>query len=525
MRTELIASVALSCLLVPAVLAQAPAPSPGAGNSGYAVTESGGTQIAPSGWVGRTITNKSQGVGNTPETQGNSYEVLIKYGGKARRCPSAEGIVDGDFEYLLSVTHRTIVDGAPNVVENTQQVTAELKGQVGEDGKLQYVEVDATQLATTNGNTTRQRMQAQFVPGRGLDGAIEALSSRNIHEWEARSFNPQLSAILSTVLFIFSGPIYIEAQTYWGTANNCLELDLTPTSKQKALQPSESIAVDVRFKGKEGQAAPPKGTIVRADAEQNQGRAVLTRAAITPDASGAVTYTAPPRRPAGKGFFVAAVSGAGVASSNWFSAGSNNYELQFESTIISRDPIDSAQSRAAGTVQLTGSDKPWRLYPDGKLYHLYNGVGALSIQTAPLPNRDPCSPMISGSGTTQFTVVDTYIDISDRYDRNGMPAGGHARIEMAYHVGMGVGETENVPFVLNYRCVLLPERAMPYPFWSSAYVSGRAVEGDVNFLRDWTYVGRDGVVATKTLRGNCGGMCDEEVSVLTLRQVDPPPAP
>jgi len=39
-------------------------------------------------------------------------------------------------------------------------------------------------------------------------------------------------------------------------------------------------------------------------------------------------------------------------------------------------------------------------------------------------------------------------------------------------------------------------------------------------LKDWTYVGRDGVVATKTLRSTCGGLCDQEVAIFTLREGD-----
>jgi hypothetical protein len=36
-------------------------------------------------------------------------------------------------------------------------------------------------------------------------------------------------------------------------------------------------------------------------------------------------------------------------------------------------------------------------------------------------------------------------------------------------------------------------------------------------LKDWTYVGEDGVVATKTIRSACGGMCDQEVATFRLR--------
>jgi hypothetical protein len=54
------------------------------------------------------------------------------------------------------------------------------------------------------------------------------------------------------------------------------------------------------------------------------------------------------------------------------------------------------------------------------------------------------------------------------------------------------------------------------------FVSGR---GEVStdpmvmfLLKDWTYVGQNGVLATKTLRSTCGGQCDQEMSVFTLRE-------
>ncbi|HSL05723.1 MAG TPA: hypothetical protein VK901_19545, partial [Nitrospiraceae bacterium] len=62
------------------------------------------------------------------------------------------------------------------------------------------------------------------------------------------------------------------------------------------------------------------------------------------------------------------------------------------------------------------------------------------------------------------------------------------------------------------------------PFWSSMYVSGRGevstIPEQMFLLKDWTYVGQNGVVATKTLRSTCGGMCDQEIATFTLREGD-----
>ena len=166
---------------------------------------------------------------------------------------------------------------------------------------------------------------------------------------------------------------------------------------------------------------------------------------------------------------------------------------------------------------MTGSRKVSPLYGDER--RLYNGSGTLSISTEPLPGRDPCTPLISGAGTTKLTVVDAHIDVSTDYDASGKPVGGRASVEMAYGVGFASGETMNTPMVVDFECVLsrAPE---PYPFWSMSYLSSREPD-EINFLKKdgWTYVGETGVVATKTLRGNCGGLC-EEVTVFTLRKVD-----
>lgn len=55
------------------------------------------------------------------------------------------------------------------------------------------------------------------------------------------------------------------------------------------------------------------------------------------------------------------------------------------------------------------------------------------------------------------------------------------------------------------------------------YLSGRAEAGASDekmfTLKNWTYVGGNGVVATKTLWSTCGGGCTEEVATFTLKEV------
>ena len=51
------------------------------------------------------------------------------------------------------------------------------------------------------------------------------------------------------------------------------------------------------------------------------------------------------------------------------------------------------------------------------------------------------------------------------------------------------------------------------------YAVARGAE-EVNRLKGWTYVGKNGVVATKTLRSKCDGLCNQEVSIFTLKEDD-----
>ena len=510
-------------LLVAALLATAsaaaqdsvPAPSD---DGGYDVTNTGSNVKAPPGFVGQTVTSRSHGVGNTPETRDNTYDVLVVHGGKARQCPNAAGFVEGDFEYRLSVSRTTTVNGIATTTSREQSVSARLKGVVGEDAQLTHVEVDATLTASADGGPprTERRPSYSFVPQRGIAGAIEAATNRTPTEWEARAFDQSLSAILSAVLTIFSGPIYLEAQGYWGQQNNCIELDFDPASKSKALQPNETITVGVKLKPKEGGAVPATATITAASAEQNQGRVSIQRAQITQESAGSVSYTAPPERPADKGFFVAATSRAGVAGGVWLSSGQNDFEVHFTSTIISRSPSTFVQSRAEAAVPLVATEKPSRMY-GGKVMRLRDGTGVLTFTTEPLPGRDPCMPLISGSGTAQLMIIEALITITDNYAPGGVvPTSSSASVEFAYGMTLGYGETEQLAFVLNFQCVARnPE---PYPFWMPTYMAGRSAQ-EINYLKGFDYVGRDGVVARKELRSNCGGLCDEEVSVFEIREV------
>jgi len=57
-------------------------------------------------------------------------------------------------------------------------------------------------------------------------------------------------------------------------------------------------------------------------------------------------------------------------------------------------------------------------------------------------------------------------------------------------------------------------------YWSSRFNAGHFRDFDQRGLpiRGWTIVDRDGVIATKTIRSNCGGLYQSETTSLVLRR-------
>jgi hypothetical protein len=179
--------------------------------------------------------------------------------------------------------------------------------------------------------------------------------------------------------------------------------------------------------------------------------------------------------------------------------------LEFQSRIVDRDDMAPAVSVAAGKVVLTPIEGK-----DG----WYRGNGMLGYQTGPPPNRDPCTTLVMGHGTTPFDVAGMSIKLSERTDATGHQAGS-ADIELHYLIH-STNETERPIAYPDGQCA--PGKPLPHPFFYGRYAVSRGVP-EINLLKDWTYVGRDGVVATKRLRGNCGDFC-EDVTVFTLKEAD-----
>lgn len=195
------------------------------------------------------------------------------------------------------------------------------------------------------------------------------------------------------------------------------------------------------------------------------------------------------------------------------------YVLEFQSMIVATDPdLHPAQSQASGRIQLTiQEDEQSGAEPK------YTGQGGIAYKTGPLPNWNACDPLTRGEGVVGFRVFQAFIYVEEYERGSASSKGGSAKIELLYGIIGGSQETNTgMPFYLEGNCV--PNKPQVYSFWSPNYIAGRGevatMPEQMFLLKDWTYVGKNGVIATKTLSSTCGGMCDQEVATFTLREGD-----
>lgn len=186
--------------------------------------------------------------------------------------------------------------------------------------------------------------------------------------------------------------------------------------------------------------------------------------------------------------------------------------------IVSTSKVDPAQSQASAVIRLDAQDAG-----TSDAEPKYIGQGMIAYQTGPLPNWNACDPLVKGQGSVPMRVFQAFIHVGPPQGGANASQGGSAKIELLYGIlGMSQETSTGQHYMLNYQCV--PNPPEPESFWSTKYVGGRGevstIPEQMFLLKDWTYVGRDGVLATKTLRSTCGGTCDQEVATFTLREGD-----
>ena len=80
-------------------LAQATVPE--GDREGYEVRKGSTKFDLPPDHVGQKTREWRTEVGSKPETAGNRNSFVLVNGGKVRKCPTPEGVVEGDYEFAL----------------------------------------------------------------------------------------------------------------------------------------------------------------------------------------------------------------------------------------------------------------------------------------------------------------------------------------------------------------------------------------------------------------------------------------
>ena len=478
------------------------------------------TENAPPGWVGYKQTDTMTRIGKQGHrTEGIREQYNMIIAPKAKECPhlegpDREGMVDGTFEWLFEMfrANRT------QTVLYRRHVIATLKGKVDDDAKLQHIDFDVTVTLQHIGTELAPSSRTHGASGRftldqrtGISQELKIITVSGFSEGEAQIKDAQLLGTLTALMAWFSGPEYSKAQAIWNHPNTCVEMTFTPATKTKKFVPSESTPVKTELRTKKEQAlVPAKFKEAKERPREGNGRVSPRETESQPGTPATFTYQAPATRVKHSGFRVGAVSRAGVAEAKdgeWEVADAS-YVLEFQSRIVSSEITEPVESVAAAKVVLTPVEgkEGW-----------YRGSDMLGYQTGPPPNRDPCSNLVMGHGTTGFDVAGISIKISEGTGAGGSQTGS-ADIELHYLIHP-TNETVRPWTMVEFQCV--PGEKLPYPFFYSMYAVSRGFP-EINLLKGWTYVGKDGVVAKKVLRGNCGDSCEDE-SIFTLKEADGPP--
>jgi hypothetical protein len=401
----------------------AQAPTPGNEPDGYTVTKGGMPIPIPPDAVGRKSREWRIEEGNRPDTGGDRKGFSLINGGYAKRCPTPDPgeqgayVVEGDYEFSLIVDQTINYSSMIRTEYNARSIHATLKGRVDDDAKLQYVDLDAS-LVIGSGGTNRptsfahQRQHVRFVPDRGAGGMPSQFSNWSVSEWDSALAGTAQSDAMNMLLLavtIFSGPFYLAAEGEWTTANTCVEITFTPPTKTKKFVPSESTPVKTELLTKKGSNVVP-AKFKEAKERPREGNAHVSpredKSEINRPAT--FTYQAPATKVQHSGFWVTAVSRAGVAKAKdgeWELAPSS-YVLEFKSHIV-QEPLNIVNPQFGMQMSSNGFDAqveatvPLRCREnDGE----WVGEGVMQYATRTTTQPAQCEFRIQGTGTTTFHV-------------------------------------------------------------------------------------------------------------------------
>jgi hypothetical protein len=401
-------------------LAQAMAP--GSEREGYTVTKGAMPISIPPDAVGRKSREWRIEEGNRPDTAGDRKGFSLINGGYAKKCPTPdpgeEGayVIEGDYEFSLVVDQTINYSNMIRTEYNARSIHATLKGRVGDDARLQYVDLDASLVIGRGGTNaptsfTHQHQHVRFVPDRGAGGMPSQFSNWSVSEWDsALAGTGQRDAMnmLLLAVTVFSGPFYLAAEVELNKPNTCVEIVFNPRTKTKKFEANALTAVKTELRTKKEQAlVPAKFKETKERPREGNGHVSPREEESQLNRPATFTYQAPATKVQHSGFRVKAVSRAGVAEEKegeWELAPSS-YVLEFKSHII-QEPLNvvssfGMQMSSNGFDAYVEAMVPLHLREaDGE----WVGEGVMRYATRTLTQPAQCEIRIQGTGTTSFQV-------------------------------------------------------------------------------------------------------------------------
>ena len=208
-------------------------------------------QTAPAGWFGRKTIDSQRRVSNTDATRGTEAILSLTFGGFVRGCPTADGVVDGTFEYALTSEVRT-VPGQTLHSRYSRQLVAQLRGEVGPDARLIKIELFGSWSIETREPGRPPSLQTQPVRQTFRPG------SSGEPDWPAMQAAVLQTGDLSVAaVILWAGEFYKAAEANWNKLNECVEFAFDPPSDQLSLAPNESAPVRVELHTKAGTLPVP----------------------------------------------------------------------------------------------------------------------------------------------------------------------------------------------------------------------------------------------------------------------------
>ncbi len=290
----------------------------------YDVQKSVRKEQPPPEWVGWKSTETMTRIGKAGRpTKGirEAYEMVIAP--RAKRCPDPEGMVKGTVEWFYVMMRATTgPQGEPQGVLYRRHVIADLKGEVDDEARLKkIVKFDATITLQHIGTELPYYSQPHDVQGEfsidqrtGIPHELKIITVSGFSEGEADLKDAQLLGSLTALMAYFSGQVYVMAQTEWNKPNTCVEIMFNPATKTKKFSPNESVSVKTELRTKKEQTVvPAKFKEAKEKPREGNGTVSPKQAESALGSPATFTYTMPEKRVKRSGFWVGAVSRAGVA--------------------------------------------------------------------------------------------------------------------------------------------------------------------------------------------------------------------